>query len=174
LRGTVILLQERLEDAQRDSADVIGQLREQVAKLEEMKKEITRSRMNLSKRCHRLQSAKAALKKRMAEMRKKQPFKFKMMKKGCYTPQMRSLARVMVSAGAAEAKVGAALVEISKAVGVTMERQMSRRTVGRCVLERGVAADIQLVYEILKSGSECFLSYQELTMDLGYLTRCYI
>ena len=163
LRGIIESLRKRLEGVERDSAEAIGQLNEKVARLEEIKKGLNRSRTILQKRCHLLQAAKAALKRRMTEKQKQRPYTFKMMKKRCYTPQVRSLARVMVAAGAAEAKVGAALVEIGRTLGVDMEKQMSRRAVGRCVLELGVAADLQLVYEILKSGSE-FLSFHMLSV----------
>lgn len=76
-----------------------------------------------------------------------------MMHKGRYTPAARSLARLLVSTGTAEAKVGNALVEIGDALGIKVNRRMNKRSVQRFILEKGVAADIQLVYEILKSAS---------------------
>jgi hypothetical protein len=80
---------------------------------------------------------------------------FRMKKRHYYSPQMRCLTRMIVSAGAAEAKVGETLVGIGKMLGVPIDSQPSRRTVGRIMLERGIAADIQTVYEIVKSGSKC-------------------
>lgn len=77
-----------------------------------------------------------------------------MMHKGRYTPAAHSLAPT----GTAEAKVGGALVEIGNTLGVTIKRRMNKRSVQRFILEKGVAADLQLVYEILKSSSEFFVT----------------
>jgi hypothetical protein len=90
----------------------------------------------------------------MQERAKSHPTTFRMMHKGRYTPAARSLARLMVSNGTGEAKVGNALVDIGNALGISVDRRMNKRSVQRCMLEQGVAADIQLVYEILKSGSK--------------------
>ena len=80
-----------------------------------------------------------------------------MMHKGRYTPAARSLAHLMVSAGAAEARVGDALVEIGNTFGVKINRSINKRSVQRFTPERGVAADLQLVYEILKTKSKSFV-----------------
>ena len=95
----------------------------------------------------------------MHEKAKKHPETFRMMHKGRYTPAAHSLARLLVSTGTAEAKVGNALVEIGNALGVKVKRHVSKRSVQRFILEKGVVADIQLVYEILKSASKFFLKY---------------
>lgn len=65
----------------------------------------------------------------------------------------------MVSSGTAEAKVGETLQVIGKSLGISIEEKMSKRSVHRAILEHGVAADIQLAYEILKSGSQSLLVY---------------
>ena len=51
-------------------------------------------------------------------------------------------------------KVGEALQDIGKAPGVQVGKQVRRQSVQRFILERGVRANIQLVYEIIKAGSK--------------------
>ena len=63
-----------------------------------------------------------------------------MMYKGRYTPAACSLARLIVSTGTAEAKVGSALVEIRNVLGITINRCMNKHSVQRVILEKGVAA----------------------------------
>jgi len=68
-------------------------------------------------------------------------------------PAAWSLACLMVATGTAEAKVGSTLVQIRNALRVTIDQQMNKCSVQCLMLEQGIAADIQLVYDILKSGS---------------------
>ena len=63
----------------------------------------------------------------------------------------------MVSTGTAEAKVGETLQEIGKSLGVDIPEKMSKRTIQRSILEVGVAADIQLGYEMAKTDSKNFI-----------------
>ncbi|KAJ6465190.1 hypothetical protein C8R47DRAFT_1235882, partial [Mycena vitilis] len=67
-----------------------------------------------------------------------------------YTAHARHMARAMVDAGCARAKVGPLMTEISAIFGVKINgaRKMSRRTVSRAVLEGGIAARMQQVYEL--------------------------
>ena len=95
----------------------------------------------------------------MVKKAKKHPVTFCMMRKGRYTPAAHSLARLLVSTGTAEAKVGSALVEIGNALGITVDKRIDKRSVQWFILEKGVAADIQLVYEMLKSSSKFSLIY---------------
>ena len=61
----------------------------------------------------------------------------------------------MVSSGMAEAKVGAALQEIGRSFGIRIKHKMSKCTVHRAILEAGVAADLQLAYEMAQTDSMC-------------------
>lgn len=135
-------------------------LQARIKALLETQKSLTRHRVILWKRCRHIDTAQRNLKKRMKERAKKHPVIFWMMHKGRYTPAARSLAWLMVSTGTAEAKVGSALVEIGNALGVTVNKCMNKCSVQHFILEMGVAADIQVVYEILKSasGSSKFLT----------------
>jgi flagellar biosynthesis GTPase FlhF len=68
--------------------------------------------------------------------------------KGIYTAQARKLARMMVDAGCARGKVGTLMERVGKIFGVSIDRTMSRRTVSRAILEGGIAAKMQVAYEI--------------------------
>jgi len=75
---------------------------------------------------------------------KKDEYVFDLMEKGIYTPEARALARCLVTAGCSQDYVGILIQQISKSVGVTVARKMSRRTVSRSIAEGGVAAQIQM------------------------------
>jgi hypothetical protein len=68
--------------------------------------------------------------------------------KGIYTIQARKLARIMVDAGCARGKVGTLMERVGEIFGVHINRSMSRRTVSRAVGEGGVAAKMQITYEL--------------------------
>ncbi|KAF8952975.1 hypothetical protein BDZ97DRAFT_1744367, partial [Flammula alnicola] len=158
LRGALGIMGKELEDIQEEADASMSRLKEKIRQLEEARKDLTHRRVILWKRCRRLESSKRALKRRRDEMRKNQPNKFKMKARGTFTPATRSLIRVMVASGTAEAKVGAALQEIGGVLGIEIPHNVSRRSAHRFVVEKGVAADIQLVYEILKAGKITYSS----------------
>ncbi|KAJ7669569.1 hypothetical protein B0H17DRAFT_887150, partial [Mycena rosella] len=74
----------------------------------------------------------------------------KLTREGIYTAQARHMARIMADAGCARAKVGPLMANIASIFGVKIQgnRTMSRRTVGRAILEGGVAARMQVVHEL--------------------------
>ncbi|KAJ6486259.1 hypothetical protein C8R47DRAFT_956996, partial [Mycena vitilis] len=71
--------------------------------------------------------------------------------KGIYTMEARKLARIMVDSGCARGKVGPLMQKIGDIFGVHIDQEISRRTVGRAIEEGGVAAKMQVVYELSKS-----------------------
>ncbi|KAJ6454999.1 hypothetical protein C8R45DRAFT_770416, partial [Mycena sanguinolenta] len=70
---------------------------------------------------------------------------------GSFTPQARKFARIMVDSGCARAKVGPLMTKIGGVFGGTIDREMSRRTVGRAIEEGGVAAKMQVIYELSRN-----------------------
>ncbi|KAF8206026.1 hypothetical protein K438DRAFT_1905210 [Mycena galopus ATCC 62051] len=54
----------------------------------------------------------------------------------------------MVDAGCARRKVGTLMEQVGEIFGVHINRVMSRRTVGRAILEGGIAAKMQITYEL--------------------------
>ncbi|PPR01504.1 hypothetical protein CVT26_015127 [Gymnopilus dilepis] len=158
LRGVLSMLGKEVEEVRNSSEEVIAGLKERIERLIQAKKDLANDHAVAVRRCRRLQEAKKLLKKRMEERSHKHPTIFRMMHRGRYTPAARKLARLMVSAGAAETRVGEALVEIGKTLGIQVSRRINKRTVQRIMLEQGVAADIQLVYEILNAEKITFSS----------------
>ncbi|KAJ7719825.1 hypothetical protein B0H16DRAFT_1794260 [Mycena metata] len=71
--------------------------------------------------------------------------------KGIYTAHAQRLARIMADGGCARAKIGPMMERIAEVFGVHINRAMSRRTVGRAIEEGGVAARMQLIYELSKN-----------------------
>ncbi|KAJ7698453.1 hypothetical protein B0H16DRAFT_1349539, partial [Mycena metata] len=68
--------------------------------------------------------------------------------KGIYTAHARKIARIMADGGCARGKIGPMLERIGQTFGVRIDRTMSRRTVGRAIKEGGVAAKMQLAFEL--------------------------
>ncbi|KAJ7652643.1 hypothetical protein B0H17DRAFT_869410, partial [Mycena rosella] len=77
----------------------------------------------------------------------------KLTHRGSYPPQARALARKLERHGCSQEFVGIVIEDVCKAAGVRVNRRMSRRTVGRCIGEGGVAAKIQLAHEIMDAPS---------------------
>ncbi|KAJ6563864.1 hypothetical protein B0H19DRAFT_1067470 [Mycena capillaripes] len=71
--------------------------------------------------------------------------------KGVYTAEARKLARIMVDSGCARGKVGPLMERVGAVFGIHINRVMSRRTVGRAVEEGGVAAKMQVAFELSSS-----------------------
>lgn len=79
---------------------------------------------------------------------------FRLKRRGAYTPMARSLAHTLVQSGCSQKKVGHTIRTIAAALGVSVKECMSAHTVWRAVLEGGIAADIQLGYEISQAQSK--------------------
>ncbi|KAJ7294015.1 hypothetical protein C8J57DRAFT_1013552, partial [Mycena rebaudengoi] len=78
------------------------------------------------------------------------PHVSKLTSRGMYTIHARHMARIMVEAGCAQAKVGLLMTQIGTIFGIKIagDRAMSWWTVGRAILEGGIAARMQLTYEL--------------------------
>lgn len=153
MRGALQMLGKELEEIQGVADESMRLLQARVKELEVMKKDLLQTRTVLRKRNKRITSQLKVLKERM--MKKRQASCIRMTQRGIYTRQTRALARLMVSSGMAEAKVGAALQEIGRSFGIRIKHKMSKRTVHRAILEAGVAADLQLAYEMAQTDSMC-------------------
>ncbi|KAI0313246.1 hypothetical protein OF83DRAFT_1065825 [Amylostereum chailletii] len=77
----------------------------------------------------------------------------KLTERGVYTAPARALARILKKSGCSHSQVGHVIQKVGRVMGVSVERCMSRRTVGRVILEGGIAAKIQLGHEIKQSES---------------------
>ncbi len=153
LQSTLAFMGKEIGEVRSAADNTVRVLEGRIANLEAQMKDLNHERKILKKRNKRLILAKQALKKQITEKKRNSPALFRLTYRGQYTAQARSLARLMVTTGTAEENVGLALSEVGEALGVSMgKRRMSRRSVQRFMLERGVAADMQIAYEIIKSG----------------------
>ena len=155
MRGALVMLGKELEEVKTGHKESLRLLNERIKKLEAAKKDLQHERTILRKRNKRINAALNKLNKRVRD--KKLHSTLRLTQKGVYTIQARALARLMVSTGTAEAKVGETLQEIGKSLGVDIPEKMSKRTIQRSILEVGVAADIQLGYEMAKTDSKNFI-----------------
>ncbi|KAJ7701495.1 hypothetical protein B0H17DRAFT_924316, partial [Mycena rosella] len=67
---------------------------------------------------------------------------------GIHTIHARKLARIMVDSGCTRGKVGTTMEHVGKIFGVHVNRSMSCRTVSWAVAEGGVAAQMQVTFEL--------------------------
>lgn len=84
----------------------------------------------------------------------------KLTRAGFYTPEARVLMRVIAQSGCAREKVGKIMIQVAKFFGITIKNAVSRRTVSRAILEGGIAAKVQLGYEIAHANSKLLVLYQ--------------
>lgn len=78
--------------------------------------------------------------------------------KGGYTAEARALMRQLVKSGCAPSMVGKVMTAVSSFAGKRLDCNISRRTVQRAILEGGIAAKIQLGYEIATAKCNVFSS----------------
>ncbi|KAI5885906.1 uncharacterized protein SCHCODRAFT_02753181 [Schizophyllum commune H4-8] len=83
-------------------------------------------------------------------------FQNRVRSKGAFTPAARAIALKLVLSGCAEHAVGGVIQELGRLVGIRRLNaipRMSARTVSRIIAEGGIAAKIQLGYEIMRNTS---------------------
>jgi hypothetical protein len=151
IRGALKTLGQENKQLVENTAAVTQQLSKRIRFLEQMKRDQNQNCSTLRKRCKYLTNSNKRLKNQSKLKSHSSVFRMKARRR--YSDQARTLARLLVASGTAEEKVGKTLTDIGNVFGIEVRGQMSRRTVQRTVLEKGVAADMQIVYEILKSGS---------------------
>ncbi|KAJ7339908.1 hypothetical protein DFH08DRAFT_1013441 [Mycena albidolilacea] len=103
--------------------------------------------------CSARSRTKALDKARIAEKKAKKKKKWSSMEKGRYTPTARAIARVLQKSGTSQGKVGTVINYIAKQAGLEVKGKMSQRTVQRATIEGGVAACVQLGYDMADADS---------------------
>jgi chromosome segregation ATPase len=155
MRGKLEALEQEIRRQTQDTANIIQHLTKRVETLEQTRKDQNQKHTTLKKRCKYLTNSNQKLKSHPQNGMKNHSSVFQMKAKRRYSDQARRLARLLVASGTAETKVGKTLVEIGNELGIEVKGEMSTRTVQRTILEKGVAADMQIAYEVLNSGSKC-------------------
>lgn len=119
-------------------------------------RESTRQLRALEKRCKRFPQVLASYVRRA----KNTPTLFRLKSKGVYTPGARALARGLILSGCSQKKVGHVIKMVGNTLGVTVKEKMSAHLVRRCVVEGGVASDIQIGYEMSQARSKHLIMLQ--------------
>ncbi|EED83824.1 predicted protein, partial [Postia placenta Mad-698-R] len=81
--------------------------------------------------------------------------KYSLVCNGRYTPKARALARTLACSGCSQRQISNVLNAVASTLGISIKHRMSQRTVQRVIIEGGVAADIQLGYEISQTQLNC-------------------
>lgn len=137
------ILEQKLTDALIDAASEAEELGDVLL---DAKKAIEQS----TKDIHRLkaQNANACEIAKAYKKKAKDAKTYKATCKGIYTPEMHSLALFMVNAGCSREYVGEVIECVFNTAGISVKGSMSARTVTHCIIEGGIAAQIQLGYEM--------------------------
>lgn len=86
--------------------------------------------------------------------------------KGVYTAEARALMRELAKAGCAPSKTGKVIQMVARLAGANYTSKLSRRTVRRAIIEGGVAAKMQLGYEIKMAKGTLPLHHSRSRSDL--------
>lgn len=128
-----------LVDAANSAEEMLGKIEDAHQNLKQSQKEVKKFKAQKDKQ---YELAKAY--KKCAEDMKI----YKTTCKGVYTDKIRDLAMFIKDAGCAQEHVGEIIERVFNAAGISVQGCMSARTVGRIVTEKGIAAQIQLGYEM--------------------------
>lgn len=123
----------------------------QELKISKLKKRLHSSQKKIQALKKRCKCAPEALAREISRMRHadaKKSSTFDLCRKGVVKKEVRQMARALVKAGCGQEHVSSVIKQVCMGVGVTVIGDISRRTVGRSILDGGVAADLQLAVEI--------------------------
>jgi hypothetical protein len=121
-----------------------GALKEKLAKSQ-------RTKSNLQKCYNRFPAIKSKAVDQAKHNVQKENKTFNMLHKGTYSAESRQLARLLTKAGCSREYVGQVIQAVCQSAGITVKGKMSQRTVSRAILEGGIAAKIQLGYEVTQA-----------------------
>ncbi|KAH9898167.1 hypothetical protein C8Q73DRAFT_779911 [Cubamyces lactineus] len=137
------------ERAQRDVVTVLGRMADERDTLQSNLQSCRSKIRALEKQCARFP---LILETRIAKA-KVAPTVFRLKRKGIYTTEARMLARLLISSGCAQEKVGRLVQQFGRIFGCHVKEQMSAHTIRRAVFEGCIASDIQIGHEIATSSS---------------------
>ena len=134
--------------AEENLSDVIDKLMEKLQVMDVNLKDSKKHVHALEMRCTQAPEIMAKKIAQAEEKVQQQKKELHLVQKGVYTPEARTLARMLTHAGCTKHYVGAVIKAVCDLAGVSVDAEMSSRTVGRAIIEGGVAAEMQLGYEI--------------------------
>ena len=135
----------RLVGLKREAVKLTSKHEQMVEKLKEMQKDLRNLRAHACRAPTVLANA--------VEKAKVQQSRLQLTKGGTYKTEARTLARSLVNAGCSAKNVNAVIEAVAKPLGLEVVGSMSARTVGRCIDEGGIAARVQIGFEI--ANAEC-------------------
>lgn len=167
-RGLDLSQDERMRDMRTElkaandhATNMLAQLNESIRSCDSLKEDQGKRRLQLQdsrKKIRALQNkcsrAPGILAKAVAKARQKChrdsgiSLHRKIISKGVYTSEARALMRTLVKSGCAPSMVGKVMRAVGGFAGLRINCTVSRRTIQRAILEGGIAARIQLGYEI--------------------------
>jgi chromosome segregation ATPase len=145
-------LEAKVQEEKGHISHIAALLEQQINKLRnELKKSHAKTRI-----AHHMQKhLKGCITKLKTEAKlERPPLVKKLLQKGVYTSQAHEIARLLAKSGCAEQKIGGVITSVGKFLGVDMKGNMSQHTVQRAVLEGGIAADVQLGFEMSRVDCE--------------------
>ena len=148
--------QKAVKVLEEDAKIVIDIFQRRIVHLTKERREFQKQKVQLKRKSEQISRLKKSIRIRAQQGRQRphKRVKFKLTMHGVYTRQARAMARYLASVGTAEKKIGETIKTIGEMIGVEVDRVMDSRTVGRAILESGVAAELQLAYEMAKSDSK--------------------
>lgn len=156
---------DELQSAQSDATKALRQL-DDVIRLHSTRDQVLRGQLEesrkriraLQRRCARAPRVLAKAIARAEEGGRRdvsRSAQCRIRRKGVYTPEMRALIRQMVKSGCAPDRIAQIVQIVGRMAGMPdLKCMVSRRTIQRVILEGGVAAKVQLGYEILQAKCE--------------------
>ncbi|KAF8167518.1 hypothetical protein B0H34DRAFT_669943 [Crassisporium funariophilum] len=136
-----------------DVKAVIDCFQERITLLTKERRVHMRERVQLKRKCEQIVRLKVHLKTRIQKQDSPRCI-FKITTRGVYTKQACVMVCYLASAGTAKKKIGKTIKTIGDMISVKVDHIMSSPTDKHAVLESGVAAEVQLGYEMAKSDSE--------------------
>lgn len=149
-------LQDKLSKALKHCSQEVTKAQEKLEQAGEKMQQHQWIAENLKKRFQRAASSQEKIMQRARDQVKKE-IGAKLLYKGVYTEQTRSLIRILVQAGCSQAHVGKVIHAVFGAAGISVHGKFSRETVSRVIKEGFIAAQIQLGYEMEKAKRKFFL-----------------
>jgi anthranilate/para-aminobenzoate synthase component I len=107
----------------------------------------------LQMQCARAKHSQAQAIAKAQQKQRRQSHTYKMMNRGEYSAGVRKLARAFAKGGCSQEQIGPLIRMTGQTIGVKVKGKLSRRTISRCIREGGVAARIQLGYELAHTKS---------------------
>ena len=146
--------------------------KEKQLKVEAKIKSAQKTNHILQKHLARIPDIKATAAKLAKSRANKENRVLNLKSEGPYHPKAHELARALTAAGCSQKFVSTVIQTVCQHAGVTVQGQMSRRTVKRAIEEGGIMAEIQLAHELIHTKGNFSILYlsifAKMTLNLAF------